>query len=237
MLLRGGKNPNFNWSRAKWNDLGPNQSVKLKFTQSGSNNLWGSNINKGSTGVLKGLDQMLKQILIAMTAVRVQAEHFRVLVGERSIAVFRNSFKYHKFYSANSTPWHPLSDYTLNKRAKKGTGSRILVEYGDLRDSFELTKNAGPMTTRVSTGIVQPNPKVSKGQKYFNDKKYAICYAGWHNEGEGTYGNGWGGRQPKQYIKRQFMGHSTYLNPITNSFLRKMMKMYLFDSVFRIPKG
>lgn len=222
LTLQGGKSPNYNWERVKYvNFRGASQHTRV-------NELWGSNIDRGGVGILNGGQGLIRQLQIAQAQVMINAEHFRVLVGERAIQVFRNSFKYHKFYSAHSTPWHPLADFTIRKREKRGTGSRILVEYRDLMDSFKLEKNAEPITTRVSTDIVQPNEA--------HHKRYAICYAGWHNEGEGTYGNGFGGRSPKQYIKRQFMGHSTYLNPVVDPFLKKMMKTYLFDAVFKVPK-
>lgn len=239
LTLSEGKNANYNWGRREYrntkakevfgyNSRGKQIRIGGKTKRTGADSLWGSALKKGGAYNLKDIKQMVKQILIAERNVALYAEHFRVLVGERAIQVFRNSFKYHKFYTNNSDTWHPLAEYTLRKRAKKGTGSQILVEYGDLRDSFELEKEADPMTTRVTTGIVKPSE--------VNRKKYPICYAGWHNEGEGTYGNGWGRRRPKQYIKRQFMGHSTYLDPMTDGFLRKMLKTYLFDSVFQIPK-
>lgn len=224
LTLRGGKNPAYNWSRTQFDYKA--KSGLMKTGRTGPKDLWGINIQGG--GTLKDLKALIRQLEIASRAVYVQAEHFRVLTGERAIQVFRNSFKYKKFYTSNSTAWHPLSEFTKKKRMKRGTGTQILVEYRDLMDSFELEKESAPMTTTVQTGIVQAD--IAK------HKKHSLCYAGWHNEGEGTYGNGFGRRAPKQYIKRQFMGHSSFLNPINDHFLRRMMKIYLFDGVFKVQK-
>lgn len=114
------------------------------------------------------------------------------------------------------------------KRARRGTGNRILKEYGDLYNSIRIKEHAGLYRTRVYTDVVHANAS--------HHKKHSICYAGYHNEGEGTYGSGWNGHKPKPYIRRQFMGHSSYLDPLTDSFMRKMVKLYLFDSVFLIKK-
>ena len=181
-----------------------------------------------SATILNGTKQWIRQIQISQYALRVQAENFRVVVGRRAMKVFQNSFKYQQFYSNRSRRWTPLSSYTLKKRARRGTGSRILKEYGDLYNSIKLDESAGVGRTRVYTDIVPANAG--------HHKKHSICYAGYHNEGKGTYGSAWNGHKPKPYVKRQFMGHSSYLNPFTDSFMRKMMKLYLFDSVFLMKK-
>ena len=225
MQLRGGSNPNFGWHRAQF------RGANGKIVNDLSSRRWGANINsnKGGTGcVLIGTKEWVRHLQITLHALYINAERFRVLVGNRAIKVFQNSFKYQQFYSSRTHRWKPLSEYTLKKRARRGTGTKILKEYGDLMASIKLDENAGVMTTRVYTDIVPANAS--------HHKKHSICYAGYHNEGKGTYGSAWNGHKPKPYIKRQFMGHSSHLNPITDSFLRKMMKMYLFDSVFLVKK-
>lgn len=228
MTLKGGSNPNYNWGRVSY------INSKGSVSKSLSSDRWGADTNQGKRGagssatILNGTKQWIRQIQISQYALRVQAENFRVVVGRRAMKVFQNSFKYQQFYSNRSRRWTPLSSYTLKKRARRGTGSRILKEYGDLYNSIKLDESAGVGRTRVYTDIVPANAG--------HHKKHSICYAGYHNEGKGTYGSAWNGHKPKPYVKRQFMGHSSYLNPFTDSFMRKMMKLYLFDSVFLIKK-
>lgn len=228
MTLKGGSNPNYNWGRVSY------INSKGSVSKSSSSDRWGANTNQGKRGagssatILNGTKQWIRQIQISQYALRVQAENFRVVVGRRAMKVFQNSFKYQQFYSNRSRRWTPLSSYTLKKRARRGTGSRILKEYGDLYNSIKLDESAGVGRTRVYTDIVPANAG--------HHKKHSICYAGYHNEGKGTYGSAWNGHKPKPYVKRQFMGHSSYLNPFTDSFMRKMMKLYLFDSVFLMKK-
>lgn len=228
MTLKGGSNPNYNWRRVSY------INSKGSVSKSSSSDRWGADTNQGKRGagssatILNGTKQWIRQIQISQYALRMQAENFRVVVGRRAMKVFQNSFKYQQFYSNRSRRWTPLSSYTLKKRARRGTGSRILKEYGDLYNSIKLDESAGVGRTRVYTDIVPANAG--------HHKKHSICYAGYHNEGKGTYGSAWNGHKPKPYVKRQFMGHSSYLNPFTDSFMRKMMKLYLFDSVFLIKK-
>lgn len=228
MTLKGGSNPNYNWGRVSY------INSKGSVSKSSSSDRWGADTNRGKRGagssatILNGTKQWIRQIQISQYALRMQAENFRVVVGRRAMKVFQNSFKYQQFYSNRSRRWTPLSSYTLKKRARRGTGSRILKEYGDLYNSIKLDESAGVGRTRVYTDIVPANAG--------HHKKHSICYAGYHNEGKGTYGSAWNGHKPKPYVKRQFMGHSSYLNPFTDSFMRKMMKLYLFDSVFLIKK-
>ena len=80
----------------------------------------------------------------------------------------------------------------------------------------------------IETEVVRANPA--------HHKAHSICYAGYHNEGVGTYGRYRGRFHSKRYIKRQFIGHSSYMNPITDPFMKKMLKLYLFDSVFLTRK-
>ena len=214
MTLKGGSNPNYNWGRVSY------INSKGSVSKSSSSGRWGADTNQGKRGagssatILNGTKQWIRQIQISQYALRVQAENFRVVVGRRAMKVFQNSFKYQQFYSNRSRRWTPLSSYTLKKRARRGTGSRILKEYGDLYNSIKLDESAGVGRTRVYTDIVPANAG--------HHKKHSICYAGYHNEGKGTYGSAWNGHKPKPYVKRQFMGHSSYLNPFTDSFMRKM---------------
>lgn len=227
MTLKGGTNPNMNYTRAM------HMNVKGKAVRVPAYERWGATVNStkptlGNATVLKGSREWIRQLEVAIHAVMVNAEHFRILVGQRAIRVFQNSFKYQKMYTNQAQRWSPLASYTLQKRAKRGTGSKILYEYGDLYNSFRLNENKDAMTTSVYTDIVPANAS--------HHKKVSLCYAGYHNEGKGTYGRGWRGHKPKPYVKRQFMGHSSHLDPYTDAFINKMMKNYLFDSVFMVRK-
>lgn len=226
MTVRGGKNPIHNWSRVHFRDF--DGSIKL----TSSKQKWGTDVGGkkgGSVCVLEGSKEWVRQIQVSIHALYTNAETFRIVVGQRAIKVFQNSFKYQQFYSNRTQKWKPLSDATLKKRARRGTGSRILKEYGDLLQSIQFKENEGTLTSSVYTDIVPANIS--------HHKKHSICYAGYHNEGKGTYGSAWNGYKPKPYIKRKFMGHSSHLNPLTDSFMRKMMKLYLFDSVFLAKKA
>lgn len=228
MTLKGGQNGNMNFSRVKYRDFDG------KIHKDSSKSRWGANINQKGNGpntttVLHGTKGWLRQLMISNHALYINAEAFRIVVGRRALKVFQTSFRERKFHSAGSSPWAPLSAFTLKKRLKRGTGNKILREYGDLYNSIKIDEGADPITTRVYTDVVHENVS--------HHKRHSICYAGYHNEGRGTYGNGWGKRRPKAYIRRQFMGHSSYLNPFTDRFLRKMMKIYLFDAVFLVKKA
>ena len=221
MSLRGGKDPNGNFQRVHYNNSRGNLS------RTRPNDKWGARVgggSKSSATVLKGIQGWIRQIEISIYALQTQAENFRIMAGRRALKVFQNSFKYQKFYSNQSQGWPSLAPFTLKKRASRGTGSRILKEYGDLYDSIKFDQSVSAGRSRIYTDIVPANAA--------HHKKHSICYAGYHNEGKGTYGKGWNGRAPKHYIQRQFMGHSTYLDPLFDPFMRKMMKLYLFDSVF-----
>lgn len=228
LTLSGGENPNYNWSRVNYRDF--DGTIK----KGSSSGRWGANINQGkkgapgSTTVLAGTKQWIRQIQISLHQLYVNAENFRVVAGQRAMKVFQNSFKYQQFYSNRSHKWASLSSFTLKKRARRGTGNKILKEYGDLYNSIKIDEHVNVYTTRVYTDVVHANTS--------HHKKHSICYAGYHNEGKGTYGSGWNGHKPKPYIRRQFMGHSSYLNPFADNFMRKMMKLYLFDNVFLVKR-
>lgn len=184
---------------------------------------WGSNLDGSHVTILNSFKEWLEYLEIAIHAVTVQSEHFRIMAGQRAMEVFQKSFSYQKFYTANSRKWANLAPYTLRKRAKRHTGSRKLHEYGDLQGSIKIKEKDGLYTT-VYTDTVPANKA--------KHKKLSNCYAGFHNEGEGTYGASKGSHIARPYIRRQFIGHSSYLNPMTDPWLSKMTKRYLFDSVF-----
>ena len=220
----GGKNPNFNWRRPFY---APGKRV-------GPKDLWGTHVggNKkgapGSVCVLDGSKGWVRQLQIAITQMGLQAEYFRIAVGHKALKVFQESISHQRFYTKGSSKWTDLSDATKKKRARRHTGDHILREYGDLQKSIKIKERANAMRTKVYTDKVPADLR--------KHKKYTNCYAGWHNEGEGYYGAPRGKHIPRRYIKRQFMGFSSYLNPMTDAAMRKLTKLYLFDSVFLVKK-
>lgn len=203
-----------------------NESGKLVKTK--VNDRWAADASKGqklsgSVCVINGTKDWVRQILITRHQLHVQAEHFRIIVGQRAQKVFQLSFRYHRFYSDGASNWKKLAPYTIKKRQKRGTGDRVLVEYGDLQKSIKIKSRSKGHTTSVYTDIVKANTS--------HYKKHSICYGGLHNEGKGYHGP-----SGTPYSRRQFLGHSTHLNPMTDSFLRRMMKQYLFDSVWLVKK-
>lgn len=205
-----------------------------KIIEKGGNTYWGANLKSSKKGyasegmILNGSKEWMRQIQLSLHQLQVQAEYFRIAVGYRAQKVFQDSFRFQKFYSEQGQRWASLSAYTLKKRKKRGTSGPILREYGDLLQSIKLEENtnvaSNVMGTRIYTDKVPAEPS--------HHKKRTICYAGWHNEGEGTYGKGIKGRPPKHYVQRQFIGHSSHIL----SFAQKIQKRYLFDMVFLSKK-
>lgn len=224
--VKGGSNPNYNWHKAEY------QTSRGTIAKTSSKDLWGTKVNQSAKGggdacLLVGTKQWVMQLKVSMQALRTQSENFRVVVGKRALKIFQNSINKQQFYSQDGGAWAPLSPTTLKKRAKRGTGSHKLREYGDLLKSIKF-KNTNSISSKIYTDVVPANAG--------HHKKHSICYAGYHNEGVGTYGKAWRGHTPRAYIQRQFIGHSTHLDPLRDNFMRKIMKLYLFDSVFLIKK-
>lgn len=220
LALEGGNKPEYAWKRVDF--LKSDGSIG----HDSSKRRWGAKINSGrlgAGGILKGSKDWVRQLQISVHQLMLNAEYFRIAVGHRAMKVFQNSFRYKRFYASQSQKWAALSSYTLRKRAKRGTGELILREYKDLYNSIKIEENSNGRT-RIFTDIVPADSA--------HHKKRSVCYAGYHNEGKGTYGNGWGRHKPKPYIRRQFMGHSDEIN----KFAFEIMKRYLFDSVFMVKE-
>ena len=229
---RGGKQPVINAKRLDYQTFKPTNNTitlsngtQIAIFKPGkvqkTKGKWGPMFNKGVANKAKVFThkEWMWHLGAAVRQLAVQAANFRVFVGERAKKIFEDSFRYQKFHSKDSAKWTPLSAATLNKRRKRGTGNKILREYGDLRQSMKIDNGENFGKTRVYTEIVQANT----GKK----KHHSICYAGYHNEGEGTYG-----KNGKPYIKRQFMGHSTYLDPFVDYKIRAGLRKFMFDLVF-----
>lgn len=155
--------------------------------------------------------------------------NFMTATTKKAYNTFQKSFKYKRFYSANGGKWQQLSDFTIKKRTHKGTwpGRGILEDNGILKKSIRVDTSGSKLGNHKFRGRVFTNPK------FFEDSKNPnrpLCYAGLHNNPSSTdtYGNGFGGKQPKRIVQRQFMGFSTYIDKFMNDNIDK----YLFDNVF-----
>jgi len=205
-----------------------------KIIERGGNTYWGANLKSTKRGVVSagtlliGSKDWIRHIQMSIHQLQVQAEYFRIAVGYRAQKVFQDSFRFQRFYSAEGQKWASLSAYTLRKRMKRKTSGPILREYGDLLNSIKIEENtaleSGTIGTQIYTDKVPMN--------LAHHKKHTLCYAGWHNEGKGTYGRGVKGRSPKPYKKRQFIGHSSKIL----HFAAQIQKRYLFDMVFLSKK-
>lgn len=144
---------------------------------------------------------------------------------------FLKSFKYKKFYSANGKKWKELSEFTIKKRRKKKTWpGNILEDSGALKKSILFDLDAEKQPPHIFKRKIFTKPD------YFNNPKNPhrpMCYAGIHNNpsSSDTYGDGFGGRQPKRVVQRQFIGYSTYID----RFMDENIDKYLFDNVFGRP--
>ena len=111
MTLRGGENPNYNWSRVSYRDFDGAIKKALQVDVGGQISTKGKEVHPGSTTVLAGTKQWIRQIQISLHQLYVNAENFRVVAGQRAIKVFQNSFKYQQFYNNRSHKWASLSSY------------------------------------------------------------------------------------------------------------------------------
>ena len=174
----------------------------------------------GSNSGVLTIRQLQIHFKIAAYAVERNGHNFAHVLAERALKIFQDSFKYQKFHSRDAESWPDLKEWTIKKRIKHNTlgSGKKLFELGELYKSlnFEKTKLGG----RVYT-----DPKAFKKEVYPDgSKRRAFCYAAIHNEGpEGGYSFG-----RHKAVRRQFIGHSTYIFDFARSIARK----YLFDDVF-----
>lgn len=211
------------------------QYRRIQLNTGRTNSLWGAKIRQGKgvvTGVLNGFKEFIQHINIAKHMFTIQAENFRITVGQRALRIFEESFKYHKFYNED-TEWKPLASFTRKKRKWRGTwnGDQLskLKEYGKLAGSLQKV-DSGPTLTKIFTKEV----RVVRNSKSGRAKGRTFSYAGIHNEGV-PKGNKWGDAVPK----RQFMGWSrsnrNKMDKI-DMFAYEIADRYLFDSVFLVKR-
>lgn len=153
-----------------------------------------------------------------------------VALSKRALVIFDHSFKEHRFYSANGKPWKPITDTTwkLRQYHAKKYGKKLsprehkLEEFGYLRGSIEIDKS-----TLSSGGGLYRRKVWTNPEKFRSPVHNGFVYAGVHNDPNrsDTYGTRFG---RKRAIKRQFMGHSTYMD----DFMTRYASRYLFDEIF-----
>ena len=251
------------WANSPWNNGGNRLQEHLRpltisdkrdfygrvQTEAGrTNSQWGAKLSngkyKGTVFVLNGFQEWMKHLQIAKYQMTVQAEHFRITVGQRALRVFQLSFKYHKFYNEDSR-WKELASYTRRKRIVAGTwfGSQKskLYETGAMAGAFDYQQNVGNIT-RISTDTPTTVRKrmsvrdVIKGVPVKGRPTYTTnyIYAGIHNEGVPK-----GRKHGSKIPQRQFMGwsksHSTVMDKI-DTFAYEIADRFLFDSVFLTKK-
>ena len=152
---------------------------------------------------------------------------FSAVTTLRAKKVFQDSFVHKRFYSSGGDAWPELSKFTIKKRISKKTwpgAGGMLMEYGDMFKSIQIhsLKTSGMRGYGVYT-----NPEA-----YTHGKRKGFVYAGIHNNPSrsDTYGDGFHGAiTPKRVIKRQFMGHSSYIE----DFIRSNIDRYMFYEVFK----
>lgn len=176
----------------------------------------------GNVGGTMTMPQLYNHFRVARYNVERGSVNFAIVLSERALAIFQESFKLKRFNSRGSSAWPKLSGHTIKSRIRHKTwpgAGRMLMELGELYSSLKQKP------TGVG-GMVYTDPKAFKEDTYKSGKKRRhICYAAVHNEGkEGGY-YFWGNRPA---VRRQFIGHSTLLIEFAN----RMVKRYLFDDVF-----
>lgn len=251
------------WGNSPWNNGGNRLQEHLRpltisdkrdfygrvRTEAGrTNSQWGAKLSngkyKGTAFVLNGIEELLKHLQIAKYQMRVQAEHFRLAVGQRALRVFQLSFKYHKFYNEDSA-WKSLASYTRKKRIVTGTWygeqKSKLFETGALSGSL-TNKTGGKLVSSVTTGdLTTKRTRISvgdvirgvpvKGRATYTTN---YIYAGIHNEGVPK-----GRKRGAAVPKRQFMGWSNLRSKQMDkidTFAYEVADRYLFDSVFLTKK-
>lgn len=192
---------------------------KLHTTSSKSR--WGMQVKARAGGayVLDGEKEFLIHLRVSMYRLAINAERFRIAVGEKALRIFLKSFETQSFVNEGGTKWQDLATFTKKQRAKRNTWpGKILTEYGRLARSLAVQNYV--RKTSVYTKAV----KSRTGQR--------LSYAGIHNEGV-PKGAKWG----KAIPRRQFMGFN---NPnsmdMVDRFSFTISDRYLFHDVF-LAKG
>ena len=169
--------------------------------------------------------QWAAQLTLAAHMVEISSVNFVQVMTRYAHTVFTRSFASRRFYSAEGTPWAPISEFTLKMRRKRGSykgSTHILDDLGKLKSS--LKEEFGFIGGRFR-GSVVTSPVVGT---YSTNKGRMICYASIHNDpypSGYTYGTKFGAKPAKE---RKFMGFSTYID----NFAIKIRDNYFLNDVF-----
>lgn len=158
------------------------------------------------------LSTVAMQLKIAAYLLEKNLDYWKNALAYRALNIFQKSFELKRFNSEGSKPWEPNTEFTIRKRKMHNTwpgAGKLMMETGYLRDTLSVTEGS-----MIKPAIVSTN----------------ASYAGVHNNPEeipnATYGN-----TGVPVTKRQFMGHSSYID----TFIIEYQTQYLFDSVFLSP--
>ena len=138
---------------------------------------------------------------IAHRGLKVQSLRFQVELAHEAENIFKMSFIRKKFYSYGAPMWKPLSAYTRSQRRKFGTNPNQ-----PLRDTRTLMNSIRVKESREGVKVFTDPSKFGTARRH-----KGFCYAGVHNDGIiGGY-NPMNGTRTTVIPKRQFMGHSSYI--------------------------
>ena len=192
----------------------------------------------GNLGGEMTMQQLFNHFRVVRYNIEKNSLNFIILLSERALEIFQRSFKIKAFNSRGGQKWPELSESTKNVRRKRGTwpgAGRALMELGELYSSLKLEsgKFGGKIYTDPAAFKAETYSDRIKGSKRNKSaakkiyKRRKVCAAAVHNEGAAGGYTFWGNRPA---VRRQFIGHSTYLISFANSIIKR----YMFDDVFVI---
>lgn len=216
VFTRGSRDPNVF-------RINTNQSPEIKNALKGMTNRVREPRGKrrGATKAMKSSKEWAINLIRLAEGISSHVLSFTAVTALRAQKVFQDSFKYKRFYSSGEPSWKPLSDFTIKKRLLQGTwpgAGGILRERGDMYNSLKVKK--------VNNGLYHGYGVYTDPKEYKNGPHRGFVYAGLHNNpsASDTYGDGFNGAiRPRKAIKRQFMGHSTYIDQFIFSNIDRYM--------------
>ena len=189
----------------------------------------------GNIGGEMTMQQLFNHFRVVSYNVEKNSLNFAIVLSERALRIFQQSFSMKRFNSRGGQKWPELSEHTKKIRRKRGTwpgAGRALMELGELYSSLkqEPTGIGGRIYTdpkAFTATTFSVSGKKNRGASKKTYKRRAICSAAVHNDGASGGYTFWGNRPA---VRRQFIGHSTYLFEFANSIIKR----YMFDDVFVI---
>lgn len=185
---------------------------------------------RGSAPVmLKDFVELHRHFVIVAHQIPIASERWKMVLAQRALAVFKESFIMKRFNSKGGKPWKSISRWTREKR--RHTKGTVKLGWGKTSVRSHWPGKGGLMR---ETDYLMNSLKYVEGMGWTGVRASAH-YAGVHNcpKPGMTYGNGFGGlfSPPKPVVQRQFMGHSTKID----DFIMEYEDKYLFSTIFRAP--